>query len=163
MDVIQAIKTRRSVRSYQDKPVEPEKLQQILEAARLAPSACNYQEWKFIVVQDVQTRQALARACHNQAFIGRAPLVIAACSTNPTRMMASGQPAPAVDPHLLFRDDLHRPKNGARHCPDKRFTDSVVDEGPYLAILLGLTHWKQSLFVTKESQRCFRVSNRYPR
>ena len=97
MDVIEAIKTRRSVRSYQDKPVEPEKLEQILEAARLAPSACNYQEWKFIVVQDVQTRQALARACHNQAFIGRAPLVIAACSTNPTRLMASGQPAAAVD------------------------------------------------------------------
>ena len=97
MDVIEAIKTRRSVRSYQDKPVEPEKLQQILEAARLAPSACNYQEWKFIVVQDPQTRQALAKACNDQAFIAQAPLVIAACSTNPTRLMASGQPTAAVD------------------------------------------------------------------
>ncbi len=97
MDVIEAIKTRRSVRSYQDKPVEPEKLEQILEAARLAPSACNFQEWKFIVVQDAGTRQALAKACHDQAFIGQAPVVIAACSTNPARLMASGQPTAAVD------------------------------------------------------------------
>ena len=97
MNVFEAIKTRRSVRSYQDKPVEPEKLQQILEAARLAPSASNSQDWKFIVVQDPQTRQALAKACHNQAFIAQAPVVIAACSTNPTRLMASGQSAAAVD------------------------------------------------------------------
>ena len=97
MNVIEAIKTRRSVRSYQDKPVEPEKLQQILEAARLAPSACNFQEWKFIVVQDAGTRQALVKACHDQAFIAQAPIVIAACSTNPNRLMASGQPAAAVD------------------------------------------------------------------
>ena len=97
MNVTQAIKTRHSVRSYQDKPVEPEKLQQVLEAARLAPSASNSQDWKFIVVQDAQTRQALAKACHNQAFIAQAPVVIAACSTNPSRLMASGQSAAAVD------------------------------------------------------------------
>ena len=97
MNVIEAIKTRRSVRSYQDKPVEPEKLEQILEAARLAPSACNFQEWKFIVVQDAGTRQALAKACHDQAFIAEAPVVIGACSINPKRVMASGQSAAAVD------------------------------------------------------------------
>ena len=97
MDVIEAIKTRRSVRSYQDKPVEPDKLQQVLEAARLAPSASNSQDWKFVVVQDPQTRQALAKACHNQAFVAQAPVVIVACSTNPTRLMASGQPTAAVD------------------------------------------------------------------
>ncbi len=97
MDVIEAIKTRRSVRSYQDKPVEPDKLEQILEAARLAPSACNSQEWKFIVVQDAQTRHALVQVCCDQAFIARAPVVIAACSTNPSRLMASGQPTSAVD------------------------------------------------------------------
>ena len=97
MDVIEAIKARRSVRSYQDKPVEPDKLEQILEAARLAPSASNRQDWKFIVVQDAGTRQALVKACHDQAFIAQAPVVIAACSTNPTRVMASGQSAGAVD------------------------------------------------------------------
>ena len=97
MNVMDAVKTRRSIRSYKDQPVEPEKLQQVLEAARLAPSANNRQEWKFIVVQDEQTRKAFVPACHNQKFIGQAPVVIVACSTNPTRTMASGQPAAAVD------------------------------------------------------------------
>ena len=97
MNVMDAIKTRRSIRSYKDQPVEPAKLQQILEAARLAPSASNRQDWKFVVVQDPATRQALVSACHNQGFIAQAPVVIAACSTNPTRLMASGQPTAAVD------------------------------------------------------------------
>ena len=97
MNVIEAIKARRSVRSYQDKPVEPEKLEQILEAARLAPSANNLQDWKFVVVQDAGTRQALAKACNDQAFVGQAPVVIGACSTNPKRVMSSGQSAAAVD------------------------------------------------------------------
>ena len=97
MNVIDAIKARRSVRSYQDKPVEPQKLDQILEAARLAPSANNYQDWKFVVVQDAATRQALVKACHDQAFIAQAHVVIAACSTNPSRAMASGQLASTTD------------------------------------------------------------------
>ena len=97
MNVMDAIKARRSIRSYQDKPVESDKLQQILEAARLAPSASNRQDWKFVVVQDPATRQALVSACHNQKFVGQAPVVIAACSTNPARTMASGQSAAAVD------------------------------------------------------------------
>ena len=97
MNVIEAIKARRSVRSYQDKPVEPQKLDQILEAARLAPSANNFQDWKFVVVHDSATRQALVKACNDQAFIAQAPVVIAACSTNPNRLMSSGQPAAAVD------------------------------------------------------------------
>ena len=97
MNVMDAIKTRRSIRSFQDRPVEADKLQQILEAARLAPSASNRQDWKFVVVQDSATRQALVSACHNQAFVGQAPVVIAACSSNPARVMASGQSAAAVD------------------------------------------------------------------
>lgn len=97
MSVIEAIRTRRSIRAYKDQPVEPEKLQQVLEAARLAPSANNRQGWKFIVVQDPAIRQALVTACHNQKFVGQAPVVIAACSTDPQRVMASGQPAAAVD------------------------------------------------------------------
>ena len=51
MDVMEAIKKRYSVRSYQDRAVETEKLDSILEAARLAPSASNRQEWRFIVVK----------------------------------------------------------------------------------------------------------------
>ena len=49
MDVMEAIKKRRSIRAYQDKEVGEEKLNLVLEAGRLAPSASNRQEWKFIV------------------------------------------------------------------------------------------------------------------
>jgi len=49
MDVFEAIKTRRSIRKYQNKPVEQEKLSKVLEAARLSPSAANRQPWRFIV------------------------------------------------------------------------------------------------------------------
>ncbi|MCS7096930.1 MAG: nitroreductase family protein [Candidatus Methanomethylicia archaeon] len=52
MNVFEAIRTRRSIRIYEEKPIEEEKLKRVLEAARLAPSAGNRQPWKFIVVND---------------------------------------------------------------------------------------------------------------
>ena len=54
MEVFEAIKIRRSVRSYKAEAVPEGKLKKVLEAARLAPSAHNEQEWKFVVVRDVQ-------------------------------------------------------------------------------------------------------------
>lgn len=53
---------RQSDRAFLDKPVEVEKLHRILEAARLAPSACNAQPWKFVVVTDLETRNKVADA-----------------------------------------------------------------------------------------------------
>lgn len=59
MDVFEAIRTRRSIRVYEDKPVEEEKLRKVLEAARLAPSAGNRQPWLFIVVKDPKVKEEL--------------------------------------------------------------------------------------------------------
>ena len=66
MDVMEAIRTRKSVRDFLDKPIEEEKLDTLLEAARLAPSACNRQEWRFVVVKDKDTRSMLAEAAKGQ-------------------------------------------------------------------------------------------------
>ena len=77
MDVFEAIKERRSIRSYKDKPIEEEKLQRLLEAARLAPSAKNRQNWKFIAVKEKKIREKLVPACYDQEFIAEAPVVIA--------------------------------------------------------------------------------------
>ncbi|MEG2204767.1 MAG: nitroreductase family protein, partial [Oscillospiraceae bacterium] len=52
---------RQSCRSYQSKPVEPEKLDACIRAARLAPSACNSQPWRFIVVNEPQRVEQLAK------------------------------------------------------------------------------------------------------
>jgi len=67
-----------------------------LEAARLAPSAHNAQDWKFIVVKNDKARKRLAQAA-GQDFVGEAPVVIVAVSLNPQDLMSSGVPAYAVD------------------------------------------------------------------
>jgi len=95
--VLEAIKKRQSVRSYQDKEIPEEILQQILDAGRLAPSASNRQGWKFIVVKDEDLRKKLVPACKNQKFVGEAPLVIAGCGTNPDYVMSNGEHAYSID------------------------------------------------------------------
>jgi nitroreductase len=96
MTVIEAIRNRYSCRSYRDKPVEKEKLDNILEAVRLAPSAKNLQDWRLVVVTDKQTRHKLAEAANNQAFVAQAPAVIAACS-NSNHVMRCGQAVGPID------------------------------------------------------------------
>ena len=97
MTVHDVIRLRKSVRSWQDRPVERETLERVLEAARLAPSARNDQEWRFVVVTDRQTRQALAKAAQNQRFVGEAPVVIAACAETDRRLMRCGHPSFLID------------------------------------------------------------------
>lgn len=96
MNLMQAIRARRSIRDFQERPVEEEKLLAVLEAGRLAPSARNMQDWRFIVVRDPATRQRLAEAARDQKFVGKAPVVIAACGTSDL-VMTCGQPAYAID------------------------------------------------------------------
>lgn len=96
MDLFETIKGRRSIRSFLDRPVEEEKLERVLDAGRLAPSARNIQDWRFIVVRDAQTRRRLAEAARNQQFVAQAPVVIAACGTSDL-VMTCGQPAYAID------------------------------------------------------------------
>jgi nitroreductase len=78
MDFIDVVTSRKSVRDYQDKIVEEEKLEKIIEAARLAPSWANKQCTRYIVIKEKKTIQELA-----STFIGwikKAPIVIAACA-----------------------------------------------------------------------------------
>ena len=97
MTVHEAIQNRFSVRAYLDKPVEEEKLARVLEAARLAPSAGNRQEWRFVVVQDAATRAELMEAANGQAFVGQAPVVIAACAEGEQHVMTCGQLSYPID------------------------------------------------------------------
>jgi len=97
MDLYEAIKSRYSVRSYLNKSVEQEKLDRILDAARLAPSGSNRQAWKFVVVRDAETRKKLVSACSNQEFVSQAPVVIAAVGLMPDRIMSCGVPGDPVD------------------------------------------------------------------
>jgi len=78
MDVLEAIRSRRSIRKYKPESIPEEKLNTILEAARLAPSAANRQPWRFVVVQSVDQKKALAEAANNQTFLSNAAVIVAA-------------------------------------------------------------------------------------
>ncbi|HID11994.1 MAG TPA: nitroreductase [Candidatus Latescibacteria bacterium] len=78
MEFYEVIRKRSSIRKYQEKPVEEEKLQRILEAARLAPSAANRQPWHFIVVKDPKVKEEL-KAAYRREWFYTAPVIICAC------------------------------------------------------------------------------------
>lgn len=94
MDVFEAIRTRRSIRRFADRPVEDEKIQGILEAARQSPSWANMQCWKFIVVRDSGIKAKISDLSYVESFfnplgykanpakkgLGEAPAVIVACA-----------------------------------------------------------------------------------
>ncbi len=97
MDVLTAIKGRRSIRKYSDRIVEEDVLRKVLDAARLSPSAKNTQSWKFVVVRDKDTITKLAVASGGQAFVGKAPIIVFSCGTEPESVMMCGQYRYTVD------------------------------------------------------------------
>lgn len=97
MEVLDAIQKRFSVRKYLDTPVPADILGRVMEAARLAPSAGNGQEWRFILVTDAHKRRRLVDAAQGQMFLAQAPIVIVACALTDERIMACGQPAYVID------------------------------------------------------------------
>jgi nitroreductase len=117
MEVLEAIKTRRSIRHYKPDPVSDEDLQTVLEAARWAPSWANTQCWRFIVVRDSQTKAALASTfskimredtLHDNPAtksVLQAPLVIVACAQlHRSGCLTDG--TPATDKNEWFMYDV---------------------------------------------------------
>jgi nitroreductase len=94
MDVMEAIRTRRSIRKFKNKSVEEEKLRAVLEAVRLAPSWANLQCWRFVVVKNPETRAKISNLSYVEAFfapkgykinpakkaLAEAPVLIVACA-----------------------------------------------------------------------------------
>ncbi len=76
VDVLEAIRLRRSIRKYKEIPVEWDKLGVIVDAARVAPSAGNLQSWRFIIVGSHPKRKALAEASLGQLWMEEAPVHI---------------------------------------------------------------------------------------
>ena len=94
MTVLEVIKKRYSCRTYQDKPIEQDKLDQIFEAARQAPSAKNLQDWRFVVVTDKKVKQRVAGCTNHQDAFGQAGAIIAACSVCGETMKCGQRIAP---------------------------------------------------------------------
>jgi len=80
MDVLEAIKGRRSIRAYKNEEVPAQIVQKLIEAACWAPSAGNIQPWEFIIVRKREIKRRLAEAALGQTFIEEAPVVIVVCA-----------------------------------------------------------------------------------
>src|SRR5258708_4437312 len=76
MEVFEAVRTVLAVRAYQDKPVPPESVQRIVEAARLTASSQNGQPWHFIVVEKRETLVNLGKLMAHGGYVAQAPLAI---------------------------------------------------------------------------------------
>lgn len=97
MDVFEAVRKRKSVRAFQDKEVPEDTISRLLEAARLAPSSSNRQEWRFVVVRDAMLRKRLSDAAKGQKFVGEAPVVLACCAETDGHVMSCGQSCYPID------------------------------------------------------------------
>jgi nitroreductase len=80
LDVLDAIKGRRSIRAFRDKDVQQEIVEKLIDAACCAPSAGNIQPWEFIIVRKPEIKRRLVEAALDQTFIEEAPVVIVVCA-----------------------------------------------------------------------------------
>lgn len=81
MEIMEALRGRQSVKTYLSTPVEQEKVEKVLEAGRLAPSAFNHQYRRFVVVTDPAVKKEIREKAGAQPMIEQAPVVIVLCAT----------------------------------------------------------------------------------
>ncbi len=157
--MIKQIETRRSIRKYSDKPVEDEKIIQLLEAARLAPSGGNTQPWHFIIVKSEDTRHKLAKASNNQKWMLTAPVFIVCvadirCRINADVEISIDENGPQKELKQIIRDTsiavehivLEADKQGLGTCWVAWFTQDEVrpilniPSDKYVVCILTLGH-----------------------
>lgn len=80
MDILKAVRERRSIRDFQKKEIPKDVVDKLIDALIWAPSAGNLQARKFYFIKDVTLKKKIAQAALNQMFIGDAPLVIVGCT-----------------------------------------------------------------------------------
>lgn len=97
MDLLPEIVNRQSIKEFQDRTIEREKIDRILEAGRLAPSAKNRQPWRFIVIDDPGMKQKIQEAAFGQEHVSQAGVIVAMCSTNIDYRMPNGQHSHPID------------------------------------------------------------------
>ena len=97
MAILEEILNRRSIQRFKPTPVSEAKLERVLEAGRLAPSAKNRQEWRFVAIQKKSMREKVKEAAFGEEKVGQAPVIIALCTTNIEYRMPNGQLSYPVD------------------------------------------------------------------
>jgi nitroreductase len=90
MEVLEAIKGRRSIRTFKKQSIPENALETLLDAARNAPSAGNIQPWEFVIIRNAITKKKLAEAALNQKHIQEAPIIIVVCADEKRSSMGYG-------------------------------------------------------------------------
>lgn len=134
---IDLLRSRRSIRKFQDRPVEPEKVKLLLEAALRSPSSRGFNPWEFVVVDDPERIVRLSRAKpHGASFLAKAPLAIAVCAhPDQSDVWVEDVSIAAIILHLAATD------LGLGSCwiqLRKRRFDDTRTAGEYAAEIVGL-------------------------
>lgn len=134
---IDLLRSRRSIRKYQDKPIEKAKIDLLIEAALRAPSSRGFNPWEFVVIDDPETLAALSRSKpHGASFLAKAPLAIAVCGEpEKSDVWVEDVSIAAIILHLAATD------LGLGSCwiqLRKRNFDEQTTAGQHAAHLLGL-------------------------
>ena len=154
MNVDEAIRKRYSCRAYHDKPVEKEKLDIILEAARLAPSAKNTQDWRFVVVTDKETRHKLAQTTNKPDSFKNAGVIIVGCS-NSDDVMTCGQAIAQIDVAIALEHiSLQSMELGLGTCWIGSFKTDQVRQ------ILGIPDNIEIAVVHSKTQECHPLSEK---
>jgi nitroreductase len=141
---IDLLRSRRSVRQFQDRPVEPAKVDLIVEAALRSPSSRGFNPWEFVVVDDPETIGRLSRVKpHGASFLAHAPLAVVVCADpEKSDVWVEDVSIATIMLHLAATD------LGLGSCwiqLRKRSYDDATTAGDYAARVLGI---RQGLVVS---------------
>lgn len=131
MNFLEIAQTRRSLRTYLDKPVEKEKLEYVLECARLAPSWKNMQCWRFIVIDEAEGREAVAQSM-GESNPGRkalmtAPLIVVLCAVPKESEVWEGKDNMMLDAGLAMEHlILAATEQGLGTCWQGLFSEETI-------------------------------------
>lgn len=114
-DILELFETRRSIRKYQDRPIPPELVDKLLRAGQIAPSRANSQPWRFIVIDDPATKEALYEAVYKQKLVLAAPLLISVLGVIDPRKSVPSRTQELVEADCFGHDV-------------KEFADRVLDD-----------------------------------
>ncbi len=145
MDVLEAIRMRRSVRSYAKRTIPDDVMARMRQALHSAPSACNIQPWHFVLVSDQSRRNQLGQAANGQVWIADAPVIVVACGFPKQAYPRMGGSGNSVDIDLAIAMDhlmLAAVSEGLGTCWIGSFVESEVKrilEVPPDAKVVGMT------------------------
>jgi nitroreductase len=131
MDMFEAIKTRRSVRSYSSRPIPADVMEHMRQALRYAPSAGNNQPWRFVFVIDEGLRKKVAKAANGQDWMASAPVIVVGCGQPDQAYQRVGGHRSSVDIDLAIAIDhltLAAVAEGLGTCWIAAFSEPKVKE-----------------------------------